>query len=112
MAGAVKEKAAIEVAVPGNAEIRLFRHNAIRRSSAILNQQRIRHTIGEVTVWLMVHLDELEGEMGLQCIHHTPGTPVTRGAHNLQRLERTHIHVGQQVLDIGCLGADRRKLPR
>ena len=48
--------------------------------------------------------DEFERQMWFQRIHYPTGATITCSAHNFQRLERRHIDIGQQMLDIGALG--------
>ena len=57
-----------------------------------------------------MHLDELEGQVRLQCVHHSTRAAITRRAHNFQRLERRDINIGQQMFNIGPLGIRCRQL--
>ena len=57
--------------------------------------------------------DKFEGQMRLQRIHHPARAAITCRADNFQRLERRHVDIGQQMLEIGTLGvSSRQRAPR
>ncbi len=62
----VEEKAAVEVAVPGDAEIRAVRADGLDGRRAILLEHGIRNAVRKMAVRLVVHLDELERQVRLQ----------------------------------------------
>ena len=95
MAGAVEEETAVKIAVPGDAKIRLLGDHAIGCSGTVFDQQWIGDAIGEMAIRFVMHLDELEGQVRLQCVHHSTRAAITRRAHNFQRLERRDINIGQ-----------------
>src|SRR5690606_118841 len=83
----IEEETAVEVTIPGDAHVCAVLTNSLDGGLAVLLQQRVGDTIGEVTVGLMMHPDELEGEMGCQQIHDGSGTPVAGIDHQFQWLE-------------------------
>src|SRR6202012_5435752 len=54
----VEEKAAIVVAIPGQAHVRAGPAHHVRRGSLVLQQHRVGNAVGEGAVRLMVDLDE------------------------------------------------------
>ena len=97
----VKEEAAVEIAVPGDAHVGPVLAHGIDRRRAVLRQQRVGYAVGEIAVRLVMQLDELEGQVRLQQVHHAAGAAIAGIHHDLQRLESGHIHVGQQVFHVG-----------
>ena len=66
-----------------------------------------------MAIGFVMHFDELEGQVRLQCVQHATRAAITRRAHDFERLERCHIDVGQQMLNIGTLGVgSRQRAPR
>ena len=62
-----------------------------------------------MAIGFVMHFDELEGQVRLQCVHHPTRAAITRRAHNFKRLERCHIDIGQQMFNIGALGIGSRQ---
>ena len=68
----IEEEAAIEVPIPGDAQIGVVRPDRIDGGLTVFNQQWIRHTIGEVTIGVMMNLDELERQLWFQQVDDRP----------------------------------------
>jgi hypothetical protein len=99
-AALVEQEAAVEVAVPRNAEVGLVPDHRLDGGDAVLLEQRVRYAVREVAVRRVVHLDEFEGQLRLQRVDDRAGTAVAGVHHDLQRLQRGAIHIAQQVLDV------------
>ena len=86
----VDEEAAIGVAVPGDAEVGLFRNHSLLDLSAVFGLQGIRRVVRKGAVEVEVHADGLDGEgrEDRRCTHgahavagveHGPATRYARG---------------------------------
>ena len=62
----VKEKAAVEVAVPSEAHIGAVLADRLDGGRAVGLEHRVRHAVREVAVGRVAHLDELERQMRLE----------------------------------------------
>lgn len=78
----------------------MFKHR-VCGGCAVLWQDRVGHTVGEVTIGLVVHLDELEGQVLLKGIDHQARTAITGVHHDLHGLQGAGIDIAQQVIHIG-----------
>src|SRR5690606_5241040 len=96
----IEEKAAIEIAIPGDTQISVMRFYGINRRRAIFFQQRIRNTVREFAIRLVMHLDEFERQKFFDTIDHQTGAAIAGIDDNFQRLQRGNIDVGQQVFYI------------
>ena len=98
----VEQETAVEVAVPGDAEVGSVFADGFDGGAASLGQQRIGHAVGEATVRLVEQLDELEGQHLLEHVENRSGDAVTGIDHDLEGLEFAGIaDVAHQVIDIG-----------
>ncbi len=61
--GGIEEEATIKVAVPSQPDIGTGTQNRIAGRPAILFQQRVGYTIGEIPIWLMVNFNQLERQL-------------------------------------------------
>lgn len=84
-AGVVEEEAAVEVAVPGNAEIGTVFAHGVGGGGAVLRQQRVGNAVGETAVRLVADADELERQVWCQQIDDGTGTAAVYVDHQLQR---------------------------
>src|SRR5580704_6403280 len=96
----VEEKAAVEIPIPGEAEIRAVRANRRDRGRTIVLEHGVRHAIRKPAIRLVVDLDELEGQVRLEAIQNRAGRAVARVHHDPQALQFVHIDIGEQVLDV------------
>ena len=75
-AGFVEEEAAVVVAVPGNAHGGAILEYGIGSRGAVFRQDRVGHTIREVTIGFVMNLDEVERQMLFQFVDHQASTTV------------------------------------
>ena len=106
LAGLVKQEAAVEVAIPGDAHIGPVGDAPPRPCSAVFRQQRIGDAVRERAIRLMMYLDELDGngefpETRLDGIDDMPGGAVARVDDELERLEVRQVNITQQVFHVG-----------
>src|SRR5690606_39432603 len=92
-----------DVAVPGDAEVGTVLAHRVDGGLAVLRQQRVGDAVGEAAVRLVVDAHELQRQVRGQQVDDGAGAAVAGVDHQLQRLERGHVHVGQQVFDVGGL---------
>ncbi len=59
--GVVEEEAAVEIAVPGDAQIGLGRQYGVSGRRAVFRQQRVGDAVGKAAVGIVMHADELQG---------------------------------------------------
>ncbi|KAG0940006.1 hypothetical protein G6F31_015220 [Rhizopus arrhizus] len=97
----VEEEAAVEVAIPGDAEVGTVFAYRVAGGRAVFRQQRGGNAVGEAAVGLMLDADEFEGQVRGQCVDHQAGTTVASVGDDLQRLQAGDIDVAEQVLDVG-----------
>ena len=100
----IEEEAAVEVAVPGQAEVGAMVAHRFGGGLPVLRQQRVGDAMGKSGVRLVVHLDEPEGQMLLQPVEHRAGAAVAGIDHHLQGLAGGEIDIAQQVGDVGLEG--------
>ena len=81
----------------------MLAHGRYRRH-AVFRQQGVGHAVGKIAIRFMMQLDELKGQVWLQQVDHPASTAVTRVHHDFKGFEACHVHIGQQVLDIGLGG--------
>jgi hypothetical protein len=105
-AGLVEEEAAVEVAVPGEAEVGAVPAHRLGGGGAVLRQQRIGDAVGKAAVGLMVDLDELAGEMRLQGVDDRAGAAVAGIDHHLQGFQGGAVDVAEQVRDVVAAGVE------
>ena len=98
----VEQKAAIEVAIPSDTQIRAVSEYGLAGGRAVLLEQRIGNTVGEVAVGLVMHPDKLERQMRRQRVQRYSRAAVAGVHHDAQRLEGCHVHVAQQMLHIAA----------
>lgn len=96
----VEQEAAIEIAVPGHAEVRAMRLDRIGRGRAHLGQQWVRDAVREIAIGLVMHLDERERQALLDRIDDHAGDAVAGVDDDLERLELGHVDVAEQVPDV------------
>ena len=78
------------------------------RRRAILLDHGVGNPVGKAPVGLVVHLDELEGQVRFELIDDEP-RPAVAGVHDdFQGLELAHSDVGEEVRDIRRQGVERR----
>ena len=82
IAGLVIEKTPVEIAIPCNPEICLVFLYRINRWLPILRKQGIRDTVWEVSVRLVVNLDELKWQERFKSIDDGTGATIARIHHN------------------------------
>ena len=90
----VKQETAVEIPVPGDAEIRVMGPNGFRRGSAVLRQQGIRHAMRKSPIWLVVDLDECDRQAGFQSIDDRTGAAVSGVHHEGQGGEGIRVDDG------------------
>ena len=110
----VEQETAVEVAIPGYAEVRLVGLDGLDGGRAVLLQHRVRDAVRKCAVRLVVHLDELERQVRLELIDDQAGAAVTGVDDDLERLQCRLVDIGQQVCDVGLrgVGRDARALAR
>ena len=96
----VEEKTAVEVAVPGDAEVGPGRADGVDRGRPVLDEHRVRHAVREVAVRLVVHLDELERQVRLDQVQRRARGAVARVDHDLEVGQRRQVDEAQQLADI------------
>ncbi|VAU34750.1 Uncharacterised protein [Klebsiella variicola] len=102
----IEQEAAVEVAVKGDTHVRLMCTHRVGGVLAALRQQRVRDTVREMAVRLVMHLDKGHRRPGrreafLHLINHVPRRPVAGVHHQLQRTgEVRQVHVAHQVVDV------------
>ena len=97
----IEEKAAVKVAVPGQAHRGLVVTDRLGRDLTVFRQQGVGHPVGKGRVRGVADLDELEGQMRLQGVQHRPGAAVAGVDHHLEGFQDLGVDVAQQVGDIG-----------
>ena len=98
----IEQEAAVEVAVPGDAEIRAVRGGSPRwwaRDSPRAWGWGCRS--GKCPSGSVVHLDELERQMRLQLVDDEARAAVAGIDHDLEGLELADVDIGQQMRDVG-----------
>ncbi len=96
----VEEEAAIEVAVPGDPEVRTVLAQRLDRRPVVLGQHRVRHAVREGAVRLVLHLDELERQERLEPVDDSPAPPLPAFTTIFSGLQLRAVDVAQQVLDV------------
>ena len=99
----VKMKAAVKIAIPGDAHIRLVRDDCLGGGCAPVGQKGIGHTVGEMSIRLVLNADKGKGQMGLQKIKHWSGAAVAAVHHQLEGLHLFWSGNGKDGADIGIL---------
>ena len=112
----IEQEAAVKIAIPGHAEIRMALAHRLGRSLAVLLQDWVRHPVRELPVRLIVYLDQFARQILLQRVHDWPRRAVARIGHHRERLQGLHIDIGQKVLhirirDVHMLHAARHDIP-
>ncbi len=111
-AGLVEEKAAVEVAVPGDADVGPGRPDQVDRVGPFFLDHRVRHTVREIPVRLVMQLDELDRQMRFEPIEYRAGTAVAGVDDDFERLDSLRVDVGEQVGDIVVHDVARLDGPR
>jgi hypothetical protein len=101
----VEEEAAVEVAIPGHAEVGTVGAHGIGGGGAAFWQQRVGNAVGEMAVRFVLDADELKRQMRRELVDHQAGAAVAGVDHDLQRFQSIALHVAKQVLDVGGLVA-------
>ena len=57
----VEQEAAVEVAIPGDTDIRSVREQRVGRGLSVVGEKRVRNAVREAAVRFMVNFDEFEG---------------------------------------------------
>ena len=109
----VEEEATVEVAVEGDADVRLLAQHRLGGHRAVFFQHRVRHAVRERAVRLVVQLDELKRQVVLDQVDDQPRPAVARVRDDPDGLEHGPIDVAEQVLAIARadVGLDHRALP-
>ena len=102
-AGFIPEEAAVEIAVPGDAQIRVMLADRAGRLFPVFRKQRVWNAVGKGTVRLMVKPHELKRQMLRQEVHDSPGTAIAAVDDDLKRRKLPRLDVAQQVPDIVAL---------
>ena len=97
----VKEEAAVEIAVPGDADVRACSSDRLGRDLPVLRQQRVGDATGDIAVGLVQHLDEVKREVRLEQIDHLPRPAVARIAHDRERFQQRTVDVAQLFQGLG-----------
>ena len=100
-AGFVEEKAAVEVAVPGDTEIGAVVTHGVGGYGAVFREQRVGHPVGEGAIRFVLQFNEGKGQYFFQPVDNRPGTAVAGIDHKPQWLEIVPGHITEQMLDIG-----------
>ena len=104
-AGLVVEEAAVEIAVPGDAQVGLVQADRVRGHLPPLGQERVGHAVGEVPVRFVLQADEFAGQARGQQVDHRAGATVAAVHHQFERPQPTGIDQGEQKVDVGALVA-------
>ena len=107
----VVEEAAVEVAVPGEAEIGAVFDDGAAGAFAPFRQKRVRDAVGQRRVGRVVDLDEFERQVFLEQVDDRPGAAVAGVADDLERLQVQPFDLFQEPLHIGVLAEQRRQHP-
>jgi len=75
---AVVKEAAVEIPVPGNAQVRTGPAHRFGRGLAFFRQKGIGHAVGEMPVRFHLAADKVKGQGRGQLAQHQPGTAVAR----------------------------------
>ena len=106
LAALIEEETPVEVAVPGEPQVRPVCADRRRRRCAILLDHRVGDAVRETAVGLVVQLDEFEGQPRFEAVHDEAGAAVSGIHHDLQGLELAELDIGQEMLDVGGRGVD------
>ncbi len=109
----VEEEAAVEIAVPGDAEIGAVIAHRPGGGLAVFGQQRVGDAVGEGAVRLMVDLDELEGQVRGQQSRVGPAQPLPALTTIFRGLQGGRLDIAEQMFDIGgpvIAGSSSRRL--
>ena len=104
----VVEETAVEVAVPGDAQVGLVLAHGAGGGGALFGQQGVGHAVGEAAVGLHLAEDELVGQVRGQLPEQQAGAAVARVGHDPEGLLRGGAGVVQDAADILLPEADRR----
>ena len=101
----IEQEAAIEITIKRDSHIRLVRTHCLRRIFPTLRQQRVRDTVGEIAVRLVVNLDKFNRHLKLletrfDSIDNVTCSAVAGVDDQLQRFEVSRIHIAQQMIHI------------
>ena len=89
----IEEKAAVKVAVPGQAHRRPMVFDRLGRNLTAFRQQGVGHPVRKSRVRGVADLDELKRQVRLQGVQHRPGAAVAGVDHHLERLEDPGVDV-------------------
>ena len=106
----IEKETAIEIAIPGDAEVGAVLAHRLYAGAAVLFEQGIGNAVGKVAVRLVAQLDKRKRQMRFEPIDNAPGAAVAGVDDDAQGLQSRHVHIAQQMFDIrraGIQGADR-----
>ena len=84
------KKAAVKIAVPGNAHIRASLAHRSRRGCAAFWQQRVGHAVGKVSVWLHLAADKFKRQRRHQVFEHKASAAVASICNNFEGFAASH----------------------
>ena len=106
----IEKETAIEIAIPGDAEVGAVLAHRLYAGAAVLFEQGVGNAVGKVAVRLVAQLDKRKRQMRFEPIDNAPGAAVAGVDDDAQGLQSRHVNIAQQMFDIrraGIQGADR-----
>ena len=79
---------------------------------AIGLEHGVGHAVGERAIDVVMHLDELEGQMRFEHVDDQARAAVAGIDHHFKRLELGDIDIGEQMRDVARVGIELRELAR
>ena len=110
-AAMVVEEAAVEIAVPGNAEIGARLAHGGAGAQALFRQKRVRDAVRQARIGFVIEAHEFEGQVRLEHVEDWPGAAIAGMDHDLHRPQRLACDGGKQPLDIGLARQDVVQVP-
>ncbi|CAM3862898.1 hypothetical protein ESCOMM280M3_26440 [Escherichia coli] len=101
----VKQETAVKIAIKSNAHIRAMFDDRIAGVVAAFRQQRVRNTVGEISVRRVVHFDQFHGcaegfKAGFDGVNYRTRCAVPGVDHQLERREVFDVDITEQVINV------------
>ena len=103
----IEEEAAVEVAVPGEAQVGAVLADGLDGGRAVGLEHRVRYAVREMAIGRVPDLDELERQVRLEQVHERSRPAVAGIDHDLETTQLAAIDVGEQVVDVRATRVER-----
>ena len=79
----IKEEAAVKIPVPGNAKIGPFPADSVAGGITVFNKERIRNSIGEMSVRRVIKIRKVTGQVFCQFLYNGTGSAISGVSHDV-----------------------------